>query len=330
MLDAAIVGLGWRGQVLVKSVHGRSGRIRFVRGVTRSPAKTEVFARETGIPVDSDFAAVLADADIPAVVLATPHSQHVEQIVAAAAAGKHIFVEKPLALWASDAQHAAVACRAAGVVLAVGQNRRFLSAFHELAARLRWGQIGDPLHVEGNYSGPGGYRHGQESWRASEMESPSGGMTAKGIHIADLMIALFGPVAEVDARSLRHVLTVDMDDTLAALLRFRSGMTGTLATMTTTADLWRLQVYGSKGWAEMRGQSTLAMRLIDGQETVTEFAPIDTERAELEAFADAVEGVAPFPVGIGEAVHNIALLEAIGKSSAQERPYPVPEIGPSA
>lgn len=326
MLDAAVIGLGQRGRALVRAVQGRSDRIRIVRAVTRAPEEAEAFAGETGLPVGSDLVDVLADPDIPAVVIATPHSQHVEQVVAAAAAGKHVFVEAPLALWASDAQHAWVACEAAGVVLAVGQNLRFAPAFRELAQRLEGGRLGEPLHVEGNASGPGGYRLEPGTWRASELECPSGGMTAKGVHVSDLMIALFGAVAEVDARSLRHVLTIDMDDTTVALMRFRSGITGTLATMTATADIWRLQVYGSKGWAEMRGPNTLAMRLIDdGEETVTDFKPIDTERAELDAFADAVEGGAPFPVVAEQVVQNIALLEAMGKSNAQERAVSVTE-----
>jgi len=327
MVRAAIVGLGAWGRILVRSVHGKSDRIRFTRAVTRTPDAAADFSRQTGIPVDADWTALLADGDIDAVVLATPHSQHVEQAVAAAAAGKHVFVEKPLALSASEARQAVSACEATGRVLAVGQNRRFLPAFQRLSEIVGGGELGVLLHIEGNFSGPSGYRRKPGSWRSEPHESPSGSMTGKGVHMTDLMIALFGAVEEVDARSLQLVLQEDVDDTTSMLLRFAAGNTGYLGTINATADMWHLRVFGSKGWAEMRGPDRLAVRLIDrGAETVQEFAPRDIERAELEAFADAVEEKAPFPVTPEQALMNAAVLQAVGRSVENERPCPVAEF----
>lgn len=326
MLKAAIVGLGGWGRVLVRSVQGKSERIQFVRAVTRTPTTAAVFARSTGIPVDADWAAALADPEVEAVVLATPNSQHVEQIVAAAAAGKHVFVETPLALSASEARQAYAACETAGRILVVGQNRRFLPAFERLVEVVQDGMIGELMHVEGNTSGPNGYRYPQESWRNDALESPWGGMTSRGLHISDLMIALCGPVAEVDARSHRQVLHGDLDDTTCMLLRFASGITGYLVTLTATAELWQFRVLGSQGWIEMRGEHQLVGRLIDENETVLDFPPRDCERAELEAFADAVENGAEYPVRQEEALANIALLDAIGRSVGDGRPCAVSEF----
>jgi predicted dehydrogenase len=323
MLKAAIVGLGWWGQVLARSVHGKSDRIRLTRGVTRTPARAAEFSLETGIPVDADYASALADPEIDAVVLATPHSQHVDQIVAAAAAGKHVFVEKPLALSVREACRAIEACERANVVLAVGHNRRFLPAYERLARMVSDGTLGKPMHVEGNFSGPSGYRRAARSWRLEPGESPLGGMTGRGMHVTDLMIALFGPVSQVYARSARLVLTSELDDTTAMLLSFECGMSGTLTTLTATADIWRLQVYGSKGWAEMRGEKRLAVRIIGEDELVSELPDHDVERAELERFADAVSGRADYPVSRDEIVHNIALLESIGRSAELGRPVPI-------
>ncbi len=314
MLNAAIIGLGSWGQRLARSIHGKSGRIRIVRSVTRTVSKAADFSRETGIPVGDDLESVLGDPAIDALIIATPHTQHVEQTVRAAEAGKHVFVEKPIALKRAHVVEAFDACERAGVVLAVGQNRRFLPAAQEMHRLIREGTLGELLHIEGNFSGPSGYRHAMSSWRASAEESPWGGMTGRGLHMTDLMILFAGPITEVDARSKRRVLTVDFDDTTVILLGFASGATGYFATITATAELFHLRVFGSKGWAALEGQDRLRLSPIGEQQRVTDFPPADMERAELEAFADAVEGGAPFPVARAEAENNIAFLEAIGRS----------------
>lgn len=320
MLSAAIIGLGGWGQKLVHSVHGKSDRIRIVRGVTRTVAKAAEFSRATGIPVIDDYAAVLADPAIDAVIIATPHSQHVDQVVAAARAGKHVFVEKPLALTRADVAVSFDACEHAGVRLAVGQNRRFLPGVQDIHRLIRDGELGTLLHMEANFSGPSGARHAVSTWRASVEESPWGGMTGKGLHMSDLMILFAGPISGVDARSKRRVLTANLDDVTVVLLDFASGVTATLATLTATADLFRLRVFGSKGWAEIEGHDRLHLALVGEKPRVIDLPPTDIERAGLEAFADAVAGKAAFPVTRAAAENNIAFLEAIGRSVAASGP----------
>src|SRR6185436_20129982 len=125
MINAAIVGLGRWGQRLVNSVHGTRDTIRFVAGATRSVAKADAYARERGFPLYDTYDQVLADSRVEAVVLATPHTQHAEQVMAAAMAGKNVSTEKPFALTAATADAAVRACARAGVTLAVGFNWRF-------------------------------------------------------------------------------------------------------------------------------------------------------------------------------------------------------------
>jgi predicted dehydrogenase len=323
MLNAAIIGLGSWGQRLINSVHGKSGKIRIVRGVTRTASKAAEFSRATGIPVDDDYAGALADPAIGAVIIATPHSQHVEQIVRAAEAGKHVFAEKPLALTRAGVAAAFDACERAGVVLAVGQNRRFLPAVREMQRLVGERLIGELLHFEANFSGPSGYRHASSNWRGSADESPWGGMTGRGLHMSDLMILFAGPIAEVDARSKRQVLGGGLDDTTVMLLGFACGATGYLGTLIATADMFRLRVFGSKGWAELDGHDRLRITLIGEAERVIDYPPADVERAELEAFAEAAGGGAPFPVTRAQAENNIAFLEAIGRSVAASGPAKV-------
>ncbi len=320
MLNAAIVGLGRWGQTLVDSVQ-ENGRpkgelLRFVRGVTRTPAKAADFADRHRMPLSDDYAAVLNDPDVQAVVLATPHSQHADQIRAAAAAGKHVFVEKPLTLDKASAEAATAACSQAGVVLALGHNRRFLPAVQALKGMMADGTLGQILHVEGNISGPGALTYPAEMWRASPAESPAGGMTAMGIHVVDALIHLCGPIAWVQAQSFRQALTIDLDDTTSMLMRFRSGISGYLGTIAATARIWRIQVFGTKGWAHMRDHEVMDVSLIGGKTETRSFPKVDIERAELEAFARAVAGEAAYPLPADEAIHGVAVLEAVIASAA--------------
>jgi len=163
-VDAAIIGLGRWGQNLVTAAASDPQcRLKFTRAVTRTPEKAQAFCDQNNLPLDTSYDAVLRDPDISAVVLATPHSQHTDQITAAVTAGKHVFVEKPPALSLGEAMRAV----AAGRVLAVGFNRRFLPAFMALKALLEDGSLGSPLHIEANFLGPFGYNFSADMWRGT-------------------------------------------------------------------------------------------------------------------------------------------------------------------
>ena len=317
MINAGIVGIGRWGQTLVQAVAGKSELIRFTRGVTRTPSKVKEFARAHDLPLSDDYAALLADPQIDAVVLATPHSQHLDQILQAAAAGKHIFVEKPLTLDAVSALRAYRAAREAGVVLALGHNRRCLPAYIELRQIIADGLLGKLLHCEGNFSGPSAYRQSRDGWRADTSESPAGGMTGKGIHITDIMISIFGPAVSLTAHCARQVLDYGMDDTTTLMLRFADGQTGSLTTLTATPDDWRVQVFGSAGWAEIRDESHLTINLLDSGTRRLDFPKVDTAKEVLDRFAASLQTGATWIVTPRQAIANTALLEAVVQSCAQ-------------
>ena len=332
MIRAAIIGLGSWGRNLVRNLEGGDPAIRFTAAATRTPARAEAFAAEHGLRMLPDYAAALADPEVDAVVLATPHTQHTDQIIAAAAAGKHVFTEKPLGVNAAAARRAAEACRAAGVTLAVGYNWRFQPALQAIRRMLGDGTLGELLHMEGNFCGPSAYRFPRGHWRHDREEGPAGGMTGRGVHVVDAMLSLAGPVEQVTAQSHRLVQDFGMDDTTSMLLRFRSGATGYVGTVIATAETWRLQVFGSKGWAEVgdvEHLTTWELRLcrIDPDDItrkappeVIRFPKTSTERAELVHFAEAALAGRPLVLPDGDAVHNVALLEAILESAASQAP----------
>ena len=322
MLNTAIIGLGRWGQQLVDSVQD-AGRpkgelIHFSRAITRTPAKAADFAKRHGMSIDSDYDVALADPRIEAIALATPHSQHAHQIEKAAAAGKHIFVEKPFTLTAESARRAVAACEQAGVTLALGHNRRFFPSMINLKHMIDTGELGQILHLEGQFSSSYGLDLTPQIWRADRSESPAGGMTSLGIHCIDAFIHLNGPISCVQAYSLKQVLQVDSNDTTAMMLRFANGTTGLLGTLTTTARLFRLQVFGTEGWVQIDEDGSMRFCAVEGQPEERAFEKNDTCRAELEAFARAVAGTEPYLLPTDQAIHGIAVLEAIVASAGDD------------
>ena len=233
------------------------------------------------------------------------------------ASGRPVFVEKPLALNVADALRIRAACDAAGVVLAVGHNRRFFPAMRELKRLAADGTLGTLLHVEGNFSGSFGLEYDSSAWRASEKEAPGGGLTLMGVHIFDAMIDLLGPIASVGATSLRQVLKIELDDTSAGVIRFAGGQSGYMSTLTATARLWRMQLFGTRGWAHVLDHEILEIGLT-GQPVRRITWPVeDAERFVMEAFARAVADGVRYPVPLDEVINGIAALDAFVRSSRE-------------
>ena len=327
MINAAIVGLGRWGQNLVNSVQGKSDKIRFVAGATRTVAKARDYAAHHGFPLYDGYAKVLADPAIDAVVLATPHTQHAQQVIAAARAGKHVFTEKPFSLTLKEARAAVRACAENGVTLAVGYNWRFQPALQEVKRMLEDGRLGRLLHIEGNFCGPSAYRFGRDHWRQSREEGPAGGMTGRGVHVVDAMLYLAGHVDAVHAQSYRLAQPFGLDDTTSMLFRFMGGSTAYLGTIIATAETWRMQVFGSKGWVEVgdvEHLTTWQMRVcyvdpaqltVHQKPQIVPFFEISTERAELENFALAAAEGRALAVAGGDEEHGVAVMEAIMESA---------------
>ena len=324
MIRAAIVGMGRWGRVLVDSVSGDGGgdAIRFVAGTTRTASKAEDYAAERGLRLHAKLDELLADDDIDAVVLASPHTAHHGQIMAAARAGKHVYCEKPFCLRSADAASALEALAARGLKVAIGHNRRFFPNAIALKRMIDAGELGEMVHIEGNFSSDlTGYAG---AWRASRAESPAGGMTSLGIHVVDMFLNLFGPIEHVRATSRRVAMPLDIDDATAVLVRFEGGQLGYLGTVASTAPLWRLRVFGTRGWAEVAGYDRMTVRKAGEESRTATWEECDypyppSVAAALEAFARHCEGGDPFPVTPGQILHATRVLEAIVESAAAGR-----------
>jgi predicted dehydrogenase len=313
MIRAGMVGLGWWGKRLLEAARPASDRIRFVHAVSPRPELRRDVAEAHGLRLSSSIAAMLDDPAVEEVVLATPHSMHADQIVEVARGGKPILCEKPFTLPRADAVRAVAACEQAGVLLALGHNRRFLPALIELKRLVAGGTLGRLLHVEGHISNQNSSNN-FAAWRHDADESPAGGLTGTGVHLLDCFVNLLGPVRRVTTQLLTWQGPPDPLDSLSVLLEFHNGMSGTLTTVRVTPVTWRLHLFGTEGNAENHDQTALVLRLSGKPVERRSLAEVDTLRLELEAFADAVEGRAPYPVPYDQMIHTVAVFEAITRS----------------
>jgi len=328
MINAAICGLGRWGQALVTAVQGKSNRIRFVRGVVRDPAQARDFASRHGLALTTALAEAAGDPAVDAVFLATPHSLHVEQVTAVAAAGKPVWCEKPLALTRAGAEQAVAACRDAGVLLGCGYNRRCFSSMRELKRIVDSGAFGDILHVEGHFSNEHSIpvlRLLSPGWRDDPAESPALGMTGCGLHVLDALVSLAGPVRHVHAKSFAPKPPPDPRDVVAVLMEFANGATGLMATVRATVPFWRIHVFGTKGDAEARGERDVRIGHIGAPASEHRFGPVDSLRTLAESFADAVEGRAPFPISPQQLIDVTAAFEAVIRALDTGAPANVPD-----
>jgi len=322
MIRAAIVGLGRWGRSLVASVQGKSKDLRFVLAHTRTRATAEDFCRSQELALVDSYEQLLADRNVDAVVLATPHSLHESQIIAAAAACKHIHVEKPITLDRAGADRAVDAARKAGVVLAVGYCRRFHPSVVEVRRRLAEGRLGTVISMVAQHTTSTGQFIAPDNWRAVPEEAPGGALTAVGVHALDHMIEFAGRVRDVRCVTARNI-PGPSDDTTTVMLRFDGGATGLIFCSVATATSFSFTLYGSKGLAEISRPNLQTLRFVPTSkqaptgpvtappDEISEHPGFNMLNAELTEFARAIRECRSYPVPVDEVLHGMSVFDAI-------------------
>ena len=318
MISTAIVGLGRWGRNLVEASLGHE-RIAIVRAVEPDIGNARNFCAKHHLELGDDLDAVLADRGIDAVLLATPHSLHPAQVTACVAARKQVFCEKPLALHRADAARMFAACRDAGVILAVGHNRRFWPSMRALRDIVASDELGTLLHIEGHNSNENSQSI-TAGWRLSEAESPGGGLTGAGLHVLDTFVSMLGPVRQISAQLHSREPGPPPLDTAMLMMDFVNGITGTLSTIRATPFYWRVHVFGTKGSAEVLDETTLIRRVSNSKPMRHTLPAIDVLRAELDAFTDAIEDKRAFPVPEADVLATLAAFEAALRSMQSGHP----------
>ncbi|MEI8036126.1 MAG: Gfo/Idh/MocA family oxidoreductase [Betaproteobacteria bacterium] len=322
MIHLALYGLGNWGLKLIKAVNHSSEKIKFITAITRNPEAHRQVADQFNLALSSRYEDALTDPKIDAVLIATPHSMHFSHIMQALAAGKHVFAEKPLTLTAASARTVVQTSEKAGLTLGLGFNRRYAPAIVKMRECILAGEIGQLLHIDAHHSGPNALQLKPGQWRSDRSESPAGSLTPRGIHTLDAMISMAGPVSEVYAYSDCKVLpaALNMDDTTSMLMRFKNGVTGYFSTISVTAESWKIHAMGSAGRLELMSENEVVKYDLSSNRQVFNFPAVDKERAELEAFADAVNAKVAFMIDPVQAVNGVALIEAIVQSASSGKP----------
>lgn len=321
-VKVASVGIGRWSNVLADAA-GRGTGLAIVACTSRSADRRAVFAKAYGCRDLPSYEAILADPEVEGVIITTPHSLHADHVIAAAQAGKHVFVDKPFTLTAADGRRATEACGRAGVVLAVGHQRRRMAASRAVKRLIDEGALGSVVQVEGNISADIGFTFTLGIWRADRAETPAGAMTNLGIHHVDTFQYLLGPIVRVTAFSRRVALTaVPIDDSTSILFEFGSGSLGYLGTSWVHANRTSvIALHGTEAQAFIEADGARLLVAKRGQSAPSPVAleVLDPVVEELAEFARCVrEGTRPEVSG-EEATGNVAVLEAIVESIETER-----------
>lgn len=318
----AIAGFGWWGRHIATRLADHAWLK--VAGIVEPATGNHADITAMGLTIWTDLDAPLALDGIDAVILTTPNTLHEAQIAQVAAAGKHVFCEKPLGLNANSARRSVQACVDAGVQLGVGHERRFEPAMLALREQLENNALGTCMHAEAAFSHDKLIHVPANDWRTRKDVCPAAGMTAMGIHLSDLLLSFFGPVRALHAFTADRSLGWETGDVVSVQMQFETGMTATFSAVLHTPHFIRMHVFGSKRWVEVLNDSHPdtpdgKVRMLTSEtgapvdEAVYDWA--DSVTANIEAFARAARDDAPYPISQNEMVHNIQILEAIARSA---------------
>lgn len=326
-LRTAALGMGWWSDVLADAVK-RSREIELVACFTRSAEKRRAFAAKYGCRAAGSYEEILKDRSIEAIINTTPNNVHLNTTRQAAEAGKHVFLDKPIANTVADGTEIARLCKNAAVVLALGYQRRRENHFRWIKAEIDAGRFGKLVQAECNISRD---RLGQidlSSWRYQAAGMPGGVVLQIGIHYVDVLEMLLGPVKRVAGRLAQLVLPGDNPDVGNLILEHENGAISNLtASYASASEYYMMNVYGKEASAYYDLFSGLR-HLKRGEKSARPVATEknDTIREELEEFARCVRtGGEPETDGFW-ATRNLAVIKAGVKSAREGRTVEVAEI----
>jgi len=317
--------MGWWSDVLADAMK-RSGKLTIGACYSRSEEKRQKFASKYGCRAAQSYEEILNDRSIEAIVNTTPNSVHLETTVAAAKAGKHVFLDKPIANTIEDARGLTQACRRAKVVLALGYQRRRESHFRWIKQHI--GEFGRLVNAESNISRDRLGKIDLNSWRYTAEGMPGGVMLQIGIHYTDVLEYLLGPVKAVSGQFVRLVLPGDNPDVASLIMEHENGALSTLnASYASASEYYLMNVYGKERTAFYDMASGL--RILKRGETKAQAVACvenDTIVEELEEFMRAVRGeIAPEMDG-EKSTASLAVILAGIKSAREGRRVELKEL----
>ena len=321
------LGMGWWSDVLADAMV-KSGKLKIVSCFTRSDEKKQAFAKKYGCSSAASYDAMLADTSVEAIINTTPNNVHLETTRAAAAAKKHVFLDKPIANTVADGNAITEACSKAGIVLALGYQRRRESHFRWIKEQINAGVFGKLVNAEANISRDRLGKIDLNSWRFTAAGMPGGVMLQIGIHYAAVLEYLMGPVKAVNGRFAQLVLPGDNPDVASLILEHENGALSTLnASYASASEYYLMNIYGKEASAyyDMHTGLRWLKRGSDRAEPVN-CAKNDAIVDELDEFADAVRGKAQPEMGGAASTRSLAVLLAGIQSAREDRRIEIAEV----
>ena len=324
-MRVACIGMGWWSDVLADAIK-RSGKLTIVSCFSRSEEKRNKFAAKYACKAASSYEEILNDRSIEGIVNTTPNGVHLQTTIAAAAAGKHTFLDKPIANTIADAVALTAACRKAKVVLALGYQRRRETHFRNIKNRIS--EFGKLVNAEANISRDRLGKIDLTSWRYTAEGMPGGVMLQIGIHYTDVLEYLLGPVRAVSGRFVRLVLPGDNPDVASLVLEHENGALSTLnASYASASEYYLMNVYGKEATAFYDAHNGLRI-LKRGNEKPEPVAckKNDPIVEELEEFAAAARGETEPEMDGERATASLAVILAGIRSAREGRRVEVKEM----
>lgn len=326
-MKVACIGMGWWSDVLADAIK-RSGKLTIAACYSRSQDKREKFAAKYGCRAARSYEEILNDRSIEGIINTTPNAAHLETTVAAAKAGKHVFLDKPIANTIADARALTEACRKAKVVLALGYQRRRESHFRFVKNEIENGVFGKLVNAEANISRDRLGKIDLSSWRYTAEGMPGGVMLQIGIHYTDVLEYLLGPVKAVSGQFVRLVLPGDNPDVASLLFEHENGALSTLnASYASASEYYLLNVYGKEATAYYDMHNGLRVLRRGGAEARPVACPKNDAIAdELEEFARAARGDGEPEMDGERSTRSLAVILAGIRSAKEGRRVQVAEV----
>jgi predicted dehydrogenase len=326
-INVACLGMGWWSDVLADAIQ-RTDKINIVSCYTRSADKRHAFAKKYACAAAPSYEALLADNNVDAIINTTPNSVHRETTMAAAQAGKHVFLDKPIANTVADGRALTKACRRAGVVLGMGYQRRREGQFRWIKRQIDAGVFGKLVNAESNISRDRLGKIDLSSWRYQAAGMPGGVMLQIGIHYVDVLTYLMGPVQAVSGRFAQLVLPGDNPDVASLILEHENGALSTVnASYASASEYYLMNIYGKEATAYYDMHHGLRMLLRStGKPESIKTEKNDAIADELDEFAAAVRGEAEPEMDGERSTESLAVILAGIKSAREGRRVEVKEI----
>jgi predicted dehydrogenase len=317
-----LVGAGYWGTQVALAAALDPG-VELVACHSRSPEAREAFAHRHGCRACTSYGEMLTDPAIQGIVVMSPNQAHRNHVEAAAAAGKHVLVTKPIATTIEDGIAMIRACERAGVILAVGHQSRREPAIRRLRQLLAAGALGQPVMAEANISTGNGILIRPEQWRWKRNECPGGPLIQLGIHHVDTLQYLLGPIVRVLGWQHRRYVPADIDDVTMTLLEFESGTSSYLGAGYASGQACWIKLYGTLAVAhyDQHLGLTLSHDTWEAGPARRQEAPgiplqppIPTMREEVCEFAECLRTGKPPEIDGWQALRNLAVVLAAVRS----------------